>query len=71
MIHKAFIDVNEQGSEAAAATAIVMDDCESFCEPTTPVEFRVDRPFMFAIHECRQGMILFQGKYLSSRTIQA
>jgi len=32
-----------------------------------PIEFKVDRPFMFVIQEQRQGLTLFHGKYLSSK----
>jgi len=58
VMHKAVIDVNEKGSEAAAAT--VVDMAESI--PPEPVEFIVDRPFLFAISDDRTGSILFLGK---------
>ena len=55
--HKAFVDVNEEGTEAAAATAIgVGITCA--CEPPP---FVVDRPFVFAIRENLSGTILFLG----------
>jgi serpin B len=58
VIHKAFVHVNEEGTEAAAATAIVM-------VPTsvsrTPV-FRADRPFLFLIRHNSTGTILFMGR---------
>jgi serine protease inhibitor len=37
-------------------------------EAPEPIEFKVDRPFMFVIQERRRGLTLFQGKYLSSKT---
>ncbi|MCD4690836.1 serpin family protein [bacterium] len=58
VFHKAFISVNEEGSEAAAATAVVMERCAA---PGGP-EFRVDRPFMFLIRDNASGAILFMGR---------
>jgi len=56
-IHKAFVDVNEKGTEAAAATAIVMDE-------SAPPTFRADHPFIFIIQDNETGIILFIGKVL-------
>ena len=65
VIHKAFIDVNEKGTEAAAATAVVMEHATAmpprFRPPTTPV-FRADHPFVFLIRDNRSGGILFMGR---------
>ena len=58
VLHKAVIDVNEKGSEAAAATVVEMTKSA----PPEPVEFIVDRPFLFAISDDRTGSILFLGK---------
>ena len=55
--HKAFIEVNEEGTEAAAATAIVMTMGMAF-----PNEFRADHPFIFIIQEKTTGSILFMGR---------
>jgi serine protease inhibitor len=53
---KAFIDVHELGTEAAAATSV-------FIGPTSmPPELRFDRPFIFAIHERSSGTLLFIGR---------
>ncbi len=60
VIHKAFVLVNETGTEAAAATAVVMGSDAS--APPTPVEFIVDRPFIFAIRDRTTGTILFLGR---------
>lgn len=57
VVHKAFVDVNEEGTEAAAATAVIMD--KSF---RRPVAFCVDHPFMFLIREKETGSILFAGR---------
>ncbi|SPE19491.1 Proteinase inhibitor I4 serpin (fragment) [Candidatus Sulfotelmatomonas gaucii] len=63
-IHKAFIDVNEQGTEAAAATSIIMRATAArvpFPEPP-PVVFRADHPFLFLIRDAKSGAILFLGR---------
>ena len=58
VLHKAVIEVNEQGSEAAAATVVIMEKSL----PPPPLEFIVDRPFLFTIADDRTGSILFMGK---------
>ena len=58
VIHKAFIEVNEKGSEAAVATVVVM----AKSEPPEPVVFIINRPFFFTIADDRTGSILFMGK---------
>jgi serpin B len=63
-IHKAFIDVNEQGTEAAAATAIVMRATAArmpIPEPP-PIVFRADHPFLFLLRDEKTGGILFMGR---------
>ncbi|PWW81382.1 serpin family protein [Prosthecochloris marina] len=60
VVHKAFIDVNEEGTEAAAATGVVMQLTSAMPEPA-PV-FRADHPFVFMIRENRFGTILFMGR---------
>ena len=61
VIHKAFVEVNEKGTEAAAATAVIMDKVESKELPPVQV-FRADRPFVFLIQETRTGSILFASR---------
>lgn len=61
VLHKAFVEVNEEGSEAAAATAVIIGDRVS--GPREPVEFRADRPFVFAIRDNATGAVLFLGRY--------
>ncbi len=63
-IHKAYIDVNEQGTEAAAATSIVMRATAArmpFPEPP-PIVFRADHPFLFLLLDTRSGSMLFLGR---------
>ncbi len=59
VIHKAFVDVNEEGTEAAAATAVVMMKSAA---PRRPVVFQADPPFLFLIRDNRSGSILFIGR---------
>ena len=60
VIHKTYIDVNENGTEAAAVTAIVLSTGESGPDPRK--HFFVDHPFIFAITEKATGVILFIGE---------
>jgi serpin B len=58
--HKAYIDVDEQGTEAAAATAVVAVALSAFLTP--PVRLTVDRPFLFAIVDTDTALPLFLGQ---------
>jgi len=60
VIHKAFVEVNEEGTEAAAATGVVMR-LTSVGPATIPV-FRADHPFLFLIRDNLSGSILFIGR---------
>jgi serpin B len=62
VVHKAYIDVNEEGTEAAAATAVVMTASARFMDPEPPVDMVVDRPFLFAITDPQTGLPLFLGR---------
>lgn len=57
VIHEAFISVDEEGTEAAAATAVVMDETSA----GQSAELRIDRPFIFAIRDRESGGVLFLG----------
>jgi len=57
VLHKTYVDVNEEGTEAAAVTAVVVG-LVCVCKPP-PV--RIDRPFLFALRENLSGTILFMG----------
>jgi serpin B len=59
VVHKAFVDVNEEGTEAAAATAVLLAET---ARPIAPAEFRADHPFLFLIRDNRNGSILFLGR---------
>jgi serpin B len=65
VIHKAYINVDEKGTEAAAATAVVMEKAMAMPprrdQPLPPV-FRADHPFVFLIRDNRSGGILFMGR---------
>ncbi len=65
VIHKAFVSVDEAGTEAAAATAVVMPIAGPPEEPEEPVEVTVDRPFVFLIHDIQTGAILFVGRVVN------
>jgi serpin B len=65
VIHKAFLDVNEKGTEAAAATAVIAPTAAPPREP--PVVFRADHPFLFLICDNRSGNILFLGRLIRPR----
>jgi serpin B len=62
VIHKAFVSVDEAGTEAAAATAVVMKRASAVQAPQ-PKEFRADRPFLFLIRDNKTKAILFLGRY--------
>jgi serpin B len=61
VVHKAFVDVNEKGTEAAAATGVIM---VTRAMPPRAVEFRADHPFLFMIRERASGCVLFVGRYV-------
>ena len=63
-IHKAFVEVSEEGTEAAAATALI-----SFrsARPVGPSKFECNHPFTFIIYDNTNDNILFMGAYKSPR----
>ena len=59
VIHQANIDVDEKGTEAAAATVVMMEESAM---PSEPLSVRVDRPFLFALRDVPTGAMLFLGR---------
>jgi serpin B len=60
--HKAWAEVAEEGTEAAAATAVVLGDSAVAKPPPRPPVFRADHPFIFLIRDTRSGSLLFAGR---------
>jgi serpin B len=68
VIHKTWLSLDENGTEAAAATAVVMFGATAIPpEPLPPIEVRVDRPFLFAIQHVPSGACLFLGRLTDPR----
>lgn len=61
VLHKAFVLVDEEGTEAAAATAVIANAPAP--PPPKPIEFRADRPFLFLIRDAHHDTILFLGRF--------
>ncbi len=68
VVHKAFVEVNEKGTEAAAATGAIMNVTMSMpaTVPFIPT-FRADRPFIFLIRDRVTGSILFMGRMVNPK----
>ncbi|MFC2011175.1 serpin family protein [Chloroflexota bacterium] len=62
VIHKAFVSVDEAGTEAAAATAVIM---KLTSMPEEPIEVTINRPFIFLIRDIETGAILFIGRVMN------
>ncbi|GAG00142.1 unnamed protein product, partial [marine sediment metagenome] len=62
VLHEAFIAVDEEGTEAAAATAVIVGVTSA--RPQEPVELTIDRPFLFLIQDVETGAVLFLGRVL-------
>jgi serpin B len=67
VFHKTFIAVDEEGTEAAAATAAVVAATTSMIKPSKPIEIKVDRPFLYAIQHAPSGVCLFLGRVTDPR----
>jgi serpin B len=61
-LHKSFVNVNEEGTEAAAATGVIMSRASA---PVKPKVFRADHPFIFVIRDRRSGGMLFLGRLVN------
>ena len=64
VIHKAFVNVDEEGTEAAAATAVIMAPTAMPMQPPKPKEFKADHPFLFEIVHQKSGATLFIGRVM-------
>jgi len=64
VIHKAYVKVNEKGTEAAAATAVTAVFVSKRPPPPPPAVFRADHPFVFLIQDTSSGSILFLGRLI-------
>jgi serpin B len=62
VIHKAYVDVNEEGTEAAAATAVTMRAMAMRVPQNPPITFLADHPFIFLIRDNHSSSILFMGR---------
>jgi serpin B len=68
VFHKTFIAVDEKGTEAAAATAVVMMRATGIARPKPPpIEVKVDRPFVYAVQHVPSGVCLFLGRVTDPR----
>jgi serpin B len=63
-LHKAFVKVDEEGTEAAAATAVIVGVTSM---PTDVVDLVIDRPFLFVIRDGETGSTLFVGRVMDPR----
>jgi len=64
VVHKAFVDVSERGTEAAAATGVTIG-LAAIRVPDPVIVFRADHPFLYLIRDTRSGAILFVGRLLT------
>jgi serine protease inhibitor len=62
VLHKGFVSLDESGTGAAAATAVVIEEESA---PATPIEMTIDSPFIFLIRDVETGTILFVGRVLN------
>jgi len=69
VVHKAYVKVNEEGTEAAAATAVLLAEPISRGPTELPplVSFHADRPFVYIIRESSTGTVLFVGRVADPR----
>ena len=63
-LHGAFVDVDEEGTEAVAVTMMMTADCDLAIDVEI-VEFHADHPFLFFIRDDATGAILFMGRFVS------
>ena len=61
ILHKAKIEVDEEGTKAAAATAVMVNDTAAFIEEEI-IDFIMDKPFVYVLQDTETGIILFMGR---------
>ncbi len=64
VVHKAFVEVNEEGTEAAAATAVGISLGSAVSPPREPKVFKADHPFLFFIRDRNKNTVLFSGRLI-------
>ena len=64
VVHRALVEVDEEGTEAAAATGLVATTAAAVADRPQPV-FRADHPFLFAIRNATTGDVLFMGRVIT------
>ena len=62
VVHKTFVKVDEKGTEAAAATAVLMERAGAAPPKQQPQVFKADHPFLFLVRDVRTGAVLFLGR---------
>jgi serine protease inhibitor len=67
VFHKAWVEVTEEGTEAAAATVVAMEKGARIANPLPPPVFRADHPFIFLIRDRVSGILLFVGRVADPR----
>jgi serpin B len=67
VVHKAFVEVNEEGTEAAAATVGMMEYVGVYSRPPEPKVFKADHPFLFFIRDRNTNAVLFSGRVLDPK----
>jgi serpin B len=67
VFHKAFVEVNEEGTEAAGGTVVVVKKKEKAPAERLPPVFRADQPFVFLVRDNRNGSTLFLGRVVDPR----
>jgi serpin B len=67
IVHRAVIEVSEEATEAAAATAVGIRVTSLAPRPMEPIHFRVDRPFLYYLVDDATGAVLFQGRVMDPR----
>jgi serpin B len=67
IVHRAVIEVEEEATEAAATTAIGIRVTSVAPKPVEPIQFRVDRPFLYYLVDFTTGAVLFQGRVVDPR----